>query len=190
MNPRLILLGPPGAGKGTQAVKIAEFFKIPHISTGDMMRAELASSSALGVELKRYIDAGELVPDNVVLSVVEQRLGAADCQSGFLLDGFPRTLLQAEGLKSILDKKKESLTAVINLRVADQLVVERIVKRGIASGRSDDTPEIIQKRLDVFQAQTAPLIEYYSSAGQLVEVDGVGEVAEVFNRILGALEKE
>ena len=190
MASRLILLGPPGAGKGTQAIKVAEFFKVPHISTGDIMRAELASGSALGQEAKRYMDAGELVPDSVVLGIIEQRFKSPDCQAGFLLDGFPRTVAQAEGLNSILSKSKQALTAVVNLKVADSIVVERILKRGIASGRSDDTAEVIQKRLDVFQAQTAPLIQFYGNSGHLVEIDGVGEVEEVFNRVLGAIKQK
>jgi adenylate kinase len=187
MTHRLILLGPPGAGKGTQALKVANALKIPHISTGDMMRSEVASGSVLGQEVKQFLDKGELVSDQVILGVMEARLQAADCKSGFLLDGFPRTLAQAKGLDAILARLGIFLTAVVNLRVADEVVVKRILKRGIDSGRSDDTAEVIQRRLDVFQAQTAPLIEFYVNSGLLLEVDGVGEVEQVFEQILSVL---
>lgn len=187
MVARLILLGPPGAGKGTQAVRVAKHLNIPHISTGDMMRAEVASGSVLGREVESIMDSGDLVPDSVILGVVKARIGAPDCQPGFLLDGFPRTVAQAQGLEELLMTKDTALTAVINLVVADETVVGRILKRGLDSGRSDDTAEVVQRRLDVFKAQTEPLIEFYSKAGLLLDVDGVGGLDDVFGRILGVL---
>lgn len=190
MVARLILLGPPGAGKGTQAIKVAQFLKIPHISTGDIMRAEVASASSFGQEVKRYMDAGDLVPDKVVLGVIESRFKNKDCQDGFLLDGFPRTVAQAEGLNAIVSKLGQSLSSVVNIKVEDKYVVERILKRGLDSGRSDDTQEVIQRRLDVFKAQTAPLIAFYSKAELLLEVDGIGGVEEVFERILAVIGKK
>lgn len=184
MSQRLILLGPPGAGKGTQAVKIAQHFKIPHISTGDMMRAAVAAQSKLGLEVKRYMDSGELVPDTVVLGIMEDRLRLDDCKPGFLSDGFPRTVAQAEGLAAILKKLDCALTSVVHLVVDDKAVVERILKRGKDSGRSDDTAEVAQKRLDVYKAQTAPLIDFYAKAGLLKNVDGVGSIDEIFQRVI------
>ena len=185
---RIVLFGPPGAGKGTQAVKIAADFAIPHISTGDMMRAAVAGASAIGQKVKKYLDAGELVPDDVVIEVIRERLTQADCARGFLLDGFPRTVPQAKKLDQLLSQSARPLTHVVNLVVPEAVLMERIRKRGESgSGRSDDNVEVAQKRLRVFLEQTAPVIAFYGESQRTSDVNGVGSVDEVYNRIKAVL---
>ena len=184
---RMIFMGPPGAGKGTQAAVVAEKFGIPAISTGDIFRANVGEGTPLGLEAKRYMDAGEYVPDSVTNNMVRDRLSQPDAEPGFLLDGYPRTLAQVEELDGMLSDGA-SLDAVVVLTVDSEELVQRLLKRAETSGRSDDTEEVIRHRQDVYTEQTAPLIDVYRERGLLLEVDGLGEVSEVSERILSALD--
>ncbi|MDO9485033.1 MAG: adenylate kinase [Actinomycetota bacterium] len=182
---RLILMGPPGAGKGTQAIVIAEKLGIPHISTGDIFRANVGAGTPLGIEAKRYMDAGEYVPDDVTNAMVRDRLTHADCAPGFLLDGYPRTLEQVGQLDSMLEGTP--IQKVVELTVDTDEVVDRLVKRALDQGRADDSEDVIRRRLEVYAEQTAPLTAGYSERGLLVQVDGMGEVADVTARLLAVL---
>ncbi len=178
---RLVLLGPPGAGKGTQAVLLAEKLAVPHISTGDLFRANIGEGTPLGVEAKQYIDAGKLVPTDVTARMVESRLAAADAAEGFLLDGFPRTVEQAEILAGLLAGKGQSLDGVLNFQVSEDVVVERMLARG----RADDNEETIRTRLGVYRDETAPLIEHYGD--RIITIEAEGEVEEINARAMTAL---
>jgi adenylate kinase len=184
---RVVLLGPPGAGKGTQATFLCKKFSIPHISTGDILREQVASGSPLGLKVRSVLDAGELVSDELVMQVVEERLSRPDCSNGFLLDGVPRTVPQAEILNTILDKSGLRLTGVVQVVVPEDVLLERIRLRGGGSARSDDTAEVAVRRLHVYREQTAPVASFYEQKGLLRGVDGVGTVDEVSVRILSAL---
>ncbi len=187
-NPKIIiLLGPPGAGKGTQAVLVAEKFAIPHISTGDIMRRAVSEKSDLGNKVKSFLDAGNLVPDALVVDLVRERIQKDDCKPGFLLDGFPRTLEQGKALDSMLKDFNLKTSAVVDIIVPDKVLIERIQKRGESSGRSDDNAETAAKRLKVYQELTAPLTEYYKTSSGLKEVDGIGTVEEVNQRIIAVI---
>ncbi|MFB2833989.1 adenylate kinase [Floridanema evergladense] len=172
---RLIFLGAPGAGKGTQAQKLAQLCNIPHISTGEILRNEVAKNTHLGRETKSYQDKGELVPDRLILDMVSQRLSESDAQSGWILDGFPRNVTQAEFLDELLNKLQQKCDRVINLEVPDQIIVDRLLKRG----RKDDTEEVILRRLEVYREQTAPLIHYYNERHLLVSIQGNQSMEEV-----------
>ncbi len=177
---KVVFLGPPGAGKGTQAVRIAEKYNVPHISTGDILRAAVKEGTELGKLAKEYMDKGELVPDDVIIGIIRERLSQSDVRErGFILDGFPRTLPQAEALDKMLSELRLPLDKVVYLNVDD----EEIVKRLLARGRADDTEEVIRNRLEVYRKQTAPLIDYYSERGILVEICGVGEIDEITKKI-------
>lgn len=178
---RLVLVGPPGAGKGTQAERVAEQLGIPHISTGDLFRANLKQETPLGVEAKRYMAAGDLVPDSVTVAMVRSRLADPDAAKGFLLDGFPRTTAQAESLEELLSEAGEQLDAVVELQVPEDVVVERLLARG----RADDNEDVIRNRQRVYREATAPLLDFYR--GRLVTVDAVGEVAAITDRVFAAL---
>jgi adenylate kinase len=178
---RLVLVGPPGAGKGTQAVRLAERLGVPHISTGDLFRANLSEMTPLGVEAKRYMDAGDLVPDSVTCGMVRARLDESDARTGFILDGFPRTVPQAHALDAMLDELGVALDAVVEFAVADEVVVGRLLGRG----RSDDTEDVIRNRQKVYRDETAPLLDHYRA--KLISVDAVGSVDEVAQRLVGAL---
>jgi len=180
-------MGPPGAGKGTQAAVISKILGVPHISTGDIFRANVSQGTPLGVEAKRYMDAGEYVPDGVTNAMVRDRLTHDDCRAGFLLDGYPRTVEQVGELNAMLSAASQKLDAVLELTVDIDEVVSRLVKRSTEQGRSDDTEDVIRRRLEVYFEQTAPLIEMYRSLGLLVQVDGLGEIEDITGRIVVAL---
>jgi adenylate kinase len=184
---RLVLMGPPGAGKGTQATIISGILGVPHVSTGDIFRRNVASGTSLGIEAKRYMDAGEYVPDGVTNAMVRDRLSQEDCRPGFLLDGYPRTVEQVGELSAMLRSSGEELRAVVELTVDVDEVVNRLVVRSAEQGRSDDSEDVIRRRLEVYFKQTAPLTEMYQTLGVLVRVDGIGAVDEVTGRILSVL---
>ena len=181
---RLVLMGPPGAGKGTQAVGLADRLGIPHISTGDIFRANVTQGTPLGIEAKRYMDAGEYVPDGVTNAMVRDRLSQDDCRPGFLLDGYPRTLEQVGELDEMLKSDGLAVDRAVELTVDVDEVVTRLVKRAQEQGRADDTEDVIRRRLEVYAEQTAPLTAVYEARGILVRVDGMGAVDEVTARLL------
>jgi adenylate kinase len=184
---KLILLGPPGAGKGTQAQRIASTFAIPQLSTGDMLRAAVAQGTKIGKKAGPLMEAGKLVPDDVVVGVIAERIEAPDCKNGFILDGFPRTVKQAEALDQMLRKKKTGLDVVIEIRVNEAELFNRIETRikqaGAAGARADDNPETLKKRIAVYNEQTAPLIPYYQKTKKLKVVDGMKPVDAVWTQI-------
>jgi adenylate kinase len=184
---RLLLIGPPGAGKGTQASKLSEVFGIPAISTGDIFRENVKNETPLGLEAKSYMDSGAYVPDSLTNKLVRDRLKNADCANGFLLDGYPRTADQVDELDDILKETNGSLDAVIQLTADTDEVVRRLAKRAIEQGRSDDTEDVIRNRMAVYEEQTAPLISMYAARGSLIMVDGLGEIDDVTSRIVEAL---
>jgi len=182
------MMGPPGAGKGTQATFVAEHFGIPAISTGDIFRANVAEGTPLGVEAKRYMDAGEYVPDEITNKMVRNRIDEPDADPGFLLDGYPRTLAQVEELDGMVEFTGHRLDAVVVLTVDDEEIVQRLLQRAEVEGRADDTEAVIRRRQEVYREQTEPLIEVYRERGILLEVDGIGEVDQVTKRIFEALD--
>lgn len=206
----IILLGPPGAGKGTQAIKIANFFGIPHVSTGDIFRRAVASGTELGKKAKSYMEKGQLVPDEIVVGIVKERLDEADCQNGFLLDGFPRTVVQAEELDKVLASQKRQIDYVLNIKASNQEIIKRLTGRRTCPTcgtifhlvfkppknnllcdmcqteliqRDDDKEEIVKKRLEVYNQQTAPVASYYQKSSKLKEINGEKDVEEVFAQI-------
>lgn len=185
---RMIILGPPGAGKGTQAALIAERYGIPAISTGDIFRANIKAQTELGQQVKEITASGALVPDELTNRIVEDRLAQTDAQEGFLLDGYPRNLGQVEALDTMLRATGQSLDVVIELVVDTEEVVQRLLKRAEIEGREDDTEEVVRHRMDVYTEQTAPLSEAYDKRGLLERVDGLGEVDEVTARIAEVLD--
>jgi adenylate kinase len=186
---RLVLMGPPGAGKGTQAKFIADHFKIPAISTGDIFLANVSKGTPLGQEAQRYMDAGEYVPDEVTNKMVRNRIDEPDAAPGFLLDGYPRTLAQVEELDGMIKFTGHALDAVVCLTADDDVLVSRLLQRAQLEGRADDTEDVIRRRQEVYADQTAPLIDVYRDRGILVEVDGLGEVDDVTQRIFEALDQ-
>lgn len=180
-------MGPPGAGKGTQAKYVADRFGIPAISTGDIFRANVSRGTPLGVEAKKYMDAGEYVPDEVTNRMVRNRIDESDASPGFLLDGYPRTLAQVEELDGMIGHTGHKLDAVVVLTVDDEELVQRLLQRAEVEGRADDTEEVIRRRQEVYAEQTEPLIEVYRGRGILHEVDGMGPVDEVTERILAQI---
>ncbi|MGA8249858.1 MAG: adenylate kinase [Mycobacterium sp.] len=180
---KIVLLGPPGAGKGTQAEKLAEKLGIPQISTGELFRQNIGDGTKLGLEAKRYLDAGDLVPAELTNQLVDDRLDHADAANGFILDGYPRSVAQAKALHEMLERRGTDIDAVVEFRVSEDELFERLKARG----RADDTEDVIRNRMKVYRDETAPLLEYYS--GQLKTVDAVGSVDEVFARALHALGK-
>lgn len=211
---KLILLGPPGAGKGTQAKRLVDKYSIPQISTGDMLRAAVREGTELGVTAKKYMDAGQLVPDSVVIGLIEERVAKPDCKAGFMLDGFPRTVGQADALKGVLDKMGLAIDHVISIEVPNEELVERLTgrrtckacgagfhiqfdppkKAGVCDKcgnelyqRDDDKEETIRNRLKVYEDQTEPLIAYYKAAGLLRPIAGQGSIDDIFTRITSVL---
>jgi adenylate kinase len=176
---RILMLGAPGAGKGTQAEKLVARLGVPHISTGDMLRAAVAAETEVGKRAKAVMESGALVSDEIVTAIAEERLAQADTASGFVLDGFPRTAPQAHSLDGILSRLNVKLDACLALTVDVDAVVERLQRRAEIEGRADDNADSVRRRMDVYEEQTAPLLEHYRSQGLLVEVSGVGEIAEV-----------
>ncbi len=184
---RLILMGPPGAGKGTQAKFVADRYGVPAISTGDIFRANVTQGTPLGVEAKRYMDAGEYVPDEITNQMVRNRIEEEDAQPGFLLDGYPRTLAQVHELDGMIKFTGHELDAVLVLTVDAEELIQRLLARAQVEGRADDTEDVVRRRQEVYAEQTEPLIEVYRDRGILVEVDGMGDVDEVTARITEAL---
>jgi len=179
----IVMLGAPGAGKGTQAVRIAETHGIPHISTGEMLRAAIAAGSEMGQKVKGIVESGALVPDELIVEVIRERLSQPDAQNGFVLDGFPRTIGQAEALDALLAELGRPLQIVLELELAEETAVERMLGRAADQGRADDTPEVIKNRFEVYRRQTEPLSNYYRSTGILVAVDSSPGMDEVFAEI-------
>ncbi len=185
---RLILMGPPGAGKGTQAKYVADHFGIPAISTGDIFRANVSQGTDLGVEAKRYMDAGEYVPDEITNQMVRNRIDEPDAEPGFLLDGYPRTLAQVEELDGMIAHTGHRLDAVVVLTVDSEEVVQRLMQRARTEGRADDTEDVIRRRQEIYLEETEPLIAVYRERGLVHDIDGMGEVDEVTKRIFEALD--
>ena len=181
---RIVLLGPPGAGKGTQAARLAERLDAPHVSTGDLFRDNMKNGTDLGKEAQRYVDAGDLVPDEVTVAMVKDRLDNPDCAEGFLLDGFPRTMAQAQELEKVLGDLDQRLDAVLLFEVDDEELIRRLASRG----RADDTEDIVRHRQEIYRSETAPLIDHYS--GLLVSINALGPVEEITDRAMDALADE
>lgn len=186
---RLILLGPPGAGKGTQAKLLVEAYGIPQLSTGDILRSAIAAKTPMGIAAKEIMDRGDLVSDDVVNGIVSERLDQEDCRAGFILDGFPRTIPQAEALDGMLTEKGMALDAVVEMSADSEELVRRIVNRARESGtaRGDDNVDVVRKRLEVYRTQTAPLVEYYRGRGLLRTVDGMQPIGQVTASIRQAI---
>ena len=211
----VILLGAPGAGKGTQAVRLAEKYNIPHISTGDIFRSNIKGQTPIGIVAKSYIDKGQLVPDEVTIQIVKERLEMDDCKNGYLLDGFPRTIAQAEAFDEMLKELNIKLDVVVNIDVKDDVIISRIINRRLCPScgrgynlvtlkpkiegvcddcgtplyqRKDDNEETIKSRLEVYNKQTKPLIEYYEKQNLLLQIDGAGEISEVAKKIITGME--
>ena len=187
MSARMVLLGPPGAGKGTQAARIGRRLGIPAISTGDIFRAHVAGSTELGRRARAYMDRGEYVPDSVTNAMVADRLAEDDAASGFLLDGYPRTAAQVDALDEMLSERGEALDVVVEITADADAVVERLLGRAAEQGRADDTEPVIRRRLEVYAEATAPLAAIYEDRGLLLRVDGMGGIDEVTDRIMAAL---
>ncbi|MDC7808237.1 adenylate kinase [Luteimonas sp BLCC-B24] len=187
---RLVLLGAPGSGKGTQAARLKEHLQVPHISTGDLLRAEVAAGTPLGLEAKAIMARGDLVSDDILLGMLEERFSREDTRAGFILDGYPRNLSQAAALDALLKKLGVQFDAAVQLEVDNEQIIARLAGRAQAEGRADDSPESVRHRLDVYDRQTAPVIAFYRDHDQLTVVDGVGSLDEVFARIVKAIGRE
>jgi adenylate kinase len=184
----ILLLGPQGSGKGTQAKRISAEYGIPHVATGDMLRDTIASGSELGRHVKPILERGELVPDDLMISLIRDRLSRDDTLAGFVLDGFPRTMAQAEALDAMLREIVRELTIVFELQLSDDVCIERLLRRARLEGRVDDTPEVVRRRLELYHRETEPLIEHYRATGKLVGIHADRSIPEVFAEIQEALD--
>lgn len=182
---RIVFIGPPGAGKGTQAERIVKTYQIAHLSTGEMLRAARDAKTEIGLKAEQYMARGQLVPDDLILAMISQRLEQPDCRSGYLLDGFPRTIAQAEALDAMLARKGTPLDAVLEVDVPEEELFRRLSGRG----RTDDRPEVVRQRLVAYQQQTAPLLDYYGRRGLLRKIDGLGSIDEIFARVQAVLDR-
>jgi adenylate kinase len=185
---RIVLLGAPGSGKGTQATLLKNRLGVPHISTGELLRAAVTAGTPLGMQAKSVMESGALVSDEIVLGMLEERLGHADVQRGFILDGYPRNLAQARALDSLLERIKLPVDKALQLDVAEATLLARLAGRAKAEGRTDDNPQTVANRLHVYQQQTAPVIDFYLNHGTLVRVPGEGSVDQILERIIAALD--
>lgn len=186
----LVLFGPPGSGKGTQSAKIIDKYGLIHVSTGDILRAEVANQTPLGVEAKKFMDAGELVPDEVVIGMIGTKLDENTQANGFIFDGFPRTVAQAEALDKLLSFKQAPISLVVSLVVEEEELIKRLVLRGADSGRSDDNEATAKKRFQEYLAKTAPVAEFYDIQEKLVEIEGIGAVDEIFHTLCTVIDEE
>ncbi|HEU0152934.1 MAG TPA: adenylate kinase [Arenimonas sp.] len=184
---RLVLLGAPGSGKGTQASRLREHLQVPHISTGELLRAAVKAGTPLGLQAQAVMAAGELVSDQIVLGMLEERLTAGDTGNGFILDGYPRNLAQANALDALLARLQQPVDIAVQLDVDTELLIERLAGRAQAEGRADDTPEAVRNRLNVYNQATAPVVDFYRNSGRLACVDGVGAMDAVLQRIIEVL---
>jgi adenylate kinase len=183
-NKNILLFGPPGAGKGTQAIKLCEHLGVPHISTGDMFRHHMKNDTALGKKAKEFTSRGALVPDEITIEMVQERLSRPDVAGGFLLDGFPRSVPQAEALDKMLQAIGKSIDIIVNIAIPDREIRERLAKRAAIEGRQDDSDEkIIQNRIDTYTSQSEPCLSFYQSSGKVKNIDGLGSIDEIFERI-------
>lgn len=186
----IVLFGPPGAGKGTQAAKLIDKYKLVHLSTGDILRGELAAKSTLGLEAKKYMDKGELVPDEVVIGMIEVKLDQNTGSKGFIFDGFPRTKAQAGALDKLLAKKQTAISIMVALEVEKQELINRLMGRGKISGRADDQDmSVIENRITVYNRETSPVIDYYNAQGKFKSVNGMGTIEDIFQRLCGVIDK-
>ncbi len=185
---RIVLLGAPGSGKGTQAARLKSALGVAHISTGDLLRAAVAAGTPLGMKAKAVMDAGQLVSDDIVLAMLEERLAQADTRAGFILDGYPRNLAQADALDQLLKRLGQPLDAVLRLNVPDADILKRCEIRFRAQGRADDNPDTVRRRLEVYAAQTAPVADYYAQRKLLGDIDGIGDIDAIVARLLAALQ--
>jgi len=186
----LILFGPPGSGKGTQAVQLAEKYGLLHISTGDLFRYEIGNDTPLGLEAKSYISKGELVPDSVTIGMLKNKVSANPDVGGYIFDGFPRTIAQAEALNNFLSEKNQKIAGLLSLNVEDNEIIQRLLERGKSSGRPDDQDEtIIQNRIEVYKSETSPVYDFYAKTGQSQEIAGMGSIEDVFGNLTTAIDK-